>query len=131
MGQGGSSVQSEKWPSPRYIVRDSLGIGPEAKELVRPEHLGGPRAGGGECWALEVLSLPGPWGLPVTQQDSSSLMHSHVEDSGLDHLFSHLFTQQMFIQLLFCARNEEGAGGVRWSLCPCGVIAQQGRGRLI
>lgn len=51
-----------------------------------------------------------PLGLLVTQQDSSSLMHSHVEDSDPPHLFSHLFTQLMFIQLLFCARNEEGAG---------------------
>lgn len=42
---------------------------------------------------MRTLSFPGPQGLLITEQDSSSPMHSHVEDSDLENLFSHLFTQ--------------------------------------
>lgn len=94
------------------------------KDLVRPWHLGGLRVLG----SASALTAR-PLGLLVTQRDTSSPMHSHVEDSDPDHLFSHLFTQ-MFIQLLLCARNEEGAVGMRRSLSPWSY-SPTGRGRLI
>lgn len=39
-------------------------------------------------------------------------------DSDGNHLFSHLFTQQTFIELLLCAGHVVGAGGLWWSLSP-------------
>lgn len=62
-------------------------------------------------WALEEFSVPGQ-GLAVTQQGCSAPAHSSLqqplllsgkEDADVNHLFSHLFTQQTCTELLLSA----------------------------
>lgn len=60
---------------------------------------------------VKELSFPGHQLLLAIQQHSSSSMHSYTEDSDLDHLFSHLFMQQVFFQLLLCAKHVVESGG--------------------
>lgn len=69
-----------------------------------------------DLWVMEefLLPPPPPRGLPGPEPDCSSPLHSHPEltvtavsstgekaDSDGNHLFSHFFTQQTFIELSY------------------------------
>lgn len=49
-----------------------------------------------------VLSFSGSQGLLITQQDSSSPMHSHVEDSDLEHLLSFIHSVNVYSSPIMC-----------------------------